>query len=572
MPQQLFTVPSNKSPVRVPAFNEIQQNFVNVRDFGLAGRGNDDTSIFQAAINFVEANGPGWLYVPSGTYIVNNLRFNGTCGLWGAGIRNTIFKPSIEGATCLIFYADNPSVNNGLAIYGNFSINCLDNAGVPIPNTTGMITGLAGVAAVSGNSNNSFQNIRILGAGLYGLSIGAATSCKYEKIIIEDCLNYGMYVDNERDFQDNTFILCRFRQNHTGSYLGSGNRNTFINCNWESNKNTGLYLNRRISSGPANSSFISCWFENNGHTPVVDPNLRTAIFFEINPTVQFTNASNLIFQTCNLSSPAGTYDLSADRANNVVFDRCSFSKVVDGGFTSDKFRFSATKAVDILLRQCGELNTLPTPTMYAGFPGLNIDVAESTRGSYGFFYEFYYKGRLYSNRQSFARDGVPDGVLTPAFDQEVYIDTATNPDDRYVAIGSGVNDWIGQLDNRQGSWLPTILGSAIAGTATYGVRKARYFVVGKSVTIYGRLSWSAATGTGNMLIGNLPFTSANNPTSNDPVLILPSSIAYTDMIAGRISSASTIIDIRSHPSGGVPAPIPMQAGGTLDFLATYTRA
>lgn len=58
----------------------------------------------------------------------------------------------------------------------------------------------------------------------------------------------------------------------------------------------------------------------------------------------------------------------------------------------------------------------------------------------------------------------------------------------------------------EGAWTPTLFGSTTAGTTTYnGTTAGIYSVNGNVVTAIARVSWSAVTGTGGVLIGNLPF-------------------------------------------------------------------
>ncbi len=60
-----------------------------------------------------------------------------------------------------------------------------------------------------------------------------------------------------------------------------------------------------------------------------------------------------------------------------------------------------------------------------------------------------------------------------------------------------------------GNWTPTING-ATPGTTTYGTVFGAYSKVGNMVTVYGLVQVTAATGTGNVVIGGLPFTINNN--------------------------------------------------------------
>lgn len=58
---------------------------------------------------------------------------------------------------------------------------------------------------------------------------------------------------------------------------------------------------------------------------------------------------------------------------------------------------------------------------------------------------------------------------------------------------------------RRGSWTPTYFGLTTAGTTTYTMQEGRYAVHGSVVELWGRVTWTAATGTGQAVIGGLPF-------------------------------------------------------------------
>jgi hypothetical protein len=91
-------------------------------------------------------------------------------------------------------------------------------------------------------------------------------------------------------------------------------------------------------------------------------------------------------------------------------------------------------------------------------------------------------------------------------------------------------------DYEEGSFTPTAIGTTTAGTGTYTGQAGRYTKIGDLVTIRIRISWSAHTGTGNLRIGNLPFTVANEGavTTGCNNLTSPSST-----IVGALSVATT---------------------------------
>jgi hypothetical protein len=62
-------------------------------------------------------------------------------------------------------------------------------------------------------------------------------------------------------------------------------------------------------------------------------------------------------------------------------------------------------------------------------------------------------------------------------------------------------------DYEEGTFLPTATGGTTAGTTTYLERDGKYTKIGNAVFVTCYLNWSALTGTGDLRIGNLPFTS-----------------------------------------------------------------
>ena len=65
-------------------------------------------------------------------------------------------------------------------------------------------------------------------------------------------------------------------------------------------------------------------------------------------------------------------------------------------------------------------------------------------------------------------------------------------------------------DYEEGTWTPVIIGTSTAGTGTYSVQNGRYTKIGNRVYFGVYCVWSAHTGTGDMTMGGLPFTSSGS--------------------------------------------------------------
>jgi hypothetical protein len=68
----------------------------------------------------------------------------------------------------------------------------------------------------------------------------------------------------------------------------------------------------------------------------------------------------------------------------------------------------------------------------------------------------------------------------------------------------------GTMPYEEGSWAPTLVGSAIYGNATYSYRSGTYQRIGNWVRLCGYIYLSNKGGmSGNVMLGGLPFTAAN---------------------------------------------------------------
>ncbi len=127
-------------------------------------------------------------------------------------------------------------------------------------------------------------------------------------------------------------------------------------------------------------------------------------------------------------------------------------------------------------------------------------------------------------------------------------------------------------DYEEGTFTPTIRGSSTAGTGTYSTQNGTYIKIGRSVTVFGYIRWSAHTGTGAMQISNLPFTSFNGGDNYSVAPIFLQNIALT---ASNYAQAvqvpnSTQIDLYQYPTGGgSTTTMPMDTSAEIGFSATY---
>jgi len=103
----------------------------------------------------------------------------------------------------------------------------------------------------------------------------------------------------------------------------------------------------------------------------------------------------------------------------------------------------------------------------------------------------------------------------------------------------------------EGTWTPTIYGSTSAGTGTYSFQLGKYTRIGRVVYVTMNIVWTAHTGTGNLLIGGLPFTTANDNSYN-PAMTLTDSLTLgaLNTAVAAFSKNNTFMYMYQQPAGG----------------------
>ena len=113
---------------------------------------------------------------------------------------------------------------------------------------------------------------------------------------------------------------------------------------------------------------------------------------------------------------------------------------------------------------------------------------------------------------------------------------------------------------QEGTFTPVINGSSVSGVGTYSVQDGQYTRIGNVVYFSVVLSWSAHTGTGNILIGGLPFASTAYPAPTPSISIGYSNVTATagNQIGGRVYNSVQHVSVEQYnPAGAVFAAVPM---------------
>ena len=124
----------------------------------------------------------------------------------------------------------------------------------------------------------------------------------------------------------------------------------------------------------------------------------------------------------------------------------------------------------------------------------------------------------------------------------------------------------------EGTWTPTIIGTTTAGTGTYSAQLGRYTRIGRIVYIQLQLIWTAHTGTGNMKVAGLPFTSNASIPSQMSIAAYNMSLTALYFPIARQEVSTTQINLLQSPvGGGAWAGIPMDTNvDALEVSGSYT--
>lgn len=159
---------------------------------------------------------------------------------------------------------------------------------------------------------------------------------------------------------------------------------------------------------------------------------------------------------------------------------------------------------------------------------------------------------------------------------ELLVNQTTATGDAKIQVSNGVrfggttSTDVNTLDfYQEGTFTPVVAGSTTAGTGTYTTQVGTYTRIGNTVHFNVTVVWTAHTGTGNLLVNGLPFTS--NATANRiySVSVSSSNLTFTGQLGGRISNSATSIAIETQSSGAAIAALAIDTAASLWITGTY---
>ncbi|MBS0626540.1 MAG: hypothetical protein JSS32_10870, partial [Verrucomicrobia bacterium] len=140
-----------------------------------------------------------------------------------------------------------------------------------------------------------------------------------------------------------------------------------------------------------------------------------------------------------------------------------------------------------------------------------------------------------------------------------------------ITFDNGINTLATYVQS--GTFTPTIVGSTTAGTTTYSSQLGFYTQIGTRVFVDALVTYTAATGTGNML-GNVPFTAKTGIDVYGSCMFSNVTIAGTPCgTSSRVASGTSNVFFLSYDSAAVPVFVAMDTTGTnsVAWSINYTR-
>jgi hypothetical protein len=124
-------------------------------------------------------------------------------------------------------------------------------------------------------------------------------------------------------------------------------------------------------------------------------------------------------------------------------------------------------------------------------------------------------------------------------------------------------------DYEEGTFTPVAAGSTDAGTATYTTQLGRYTKIGNRVFFNLRVSWTGHTGTGDLLVGGLPFTSNSTAANHNPASIIGIGLDFSNTLAAYVLNNTSNITITSFATAAAVSNVAVDAAATLIITGNY---
>lgn len=119
-----------------------------------------------------------------------------------------------------------------------------------------------------------------------------------------------------------------------------------------------------------------------------------------------------------------------------------------------------------------------------------------------------------------------------------------------------------------GNFTPTYEGSVSAGVTTYTTQTGNYIRIGRLVIANGNMTWTAATGTGNVRLGGLPFTPAS--TGQWAFAVWTNNTTFANgSVQGILQGSVGMGQLFSPLTNAAGTELSIEAAGTIRYTIVY---
>ena len=124
-------------------------------------------------------------------------------------------------------------------------------------------------------------------------------------------------------------------------------------------------------------------------------------------------------------------------------------------------------------------------------------------------------------------------------------------------------------DYEEGTFSVGIAGSTTAGTVNVTSTAGYYTKIGNVVHAFGFVSWNSATGTGNLKLTGLPFTSSSSGQYYPAGSMTSANLTFSHTITPYVSLGSTFMQIQQSQSGAAGTFVQVDSTAEIYFNVTY---
>jgi hypothetical protein len=119
----------------------------------------------------------------------------------------------------------------------------------------------------------------------------------------------------------------------------------------------------------------------------------------------------------------------------------------------------------------------------------------------------------------------------------------------------------------EGTWTPVAYGTTSAGTGTYVAQSGKYTRIGNSVHFTLSIAWTAHSGTGDLRISGLPFTSDANGAA---LSVWSYTLGFSGQLTAYVASSNTFIVLEGISNNAASTPVGMDTNvGGLNISGCY---